>query len=68
MEYQLKELQESMNRCTCSCSITEIQLKTALNTIQSVNFTAVHYFKDGYVGKQPVTLKVYFAEYWSKEL
>ena len=32
-EYWLKELQESMDRC----DITEILLKTALNTIQSIN-------------------------------
>ena len=37
-EYCLKELQESMNRCTGHCYITEILLKTALKTIiQSVN-------------------------------
>ena len=36
-EYWLKELQESMDRCTGRCDITEILLKTALNTIQSIN-------------------------------
>ena len=36
-EYRLKELQESMDRCTDRCDITEMLLKTALNTIQSVN-------------------------------
>ena len=33
----LKELQESMGRCTGHRHITEILLKTALNTIQSIN-------------------------------
>ena len=33
----LKELQESMDRCTGHHHITEILLKTALNTIQSIN-------------------------------
>ena len=33
-EYWLKELQESMDRCYGSNDITEILLKTALNTIQ----------------------------------
>ena len=32
-----KELQESMDMCTGCCDITEILLKTALNTIQSIN-------------------------------
>ena len=36
-EYWLKELAESMNSCTCHCNITEIPLKTAFNTIQSIN-------------------------------
>ena len=36
-EYWLKELQESMDRCTGHHDITEIVLKTALNTIQSIN-------------------------------
>ena len=36
-EYWLKELQESMDRCTGRRDITEILLKTALNTIQSIN-------------------------------
>ena len=36
-EYWLKELQESMNRCTGRRDITEILLKTALNTIQSTD-------------------------------
>ena len=30
----LKEIQESMDRCTGHCDITEILLKTVLNTIQ----------------------------------
>ena len=33
-EYWLKELQESMDRCTGRCDITEILLKTASNLIQ----------------------------------
>ena len=37
IEYWLKELQESMDRCTGHCYISEILLKTALNTIQAVN-------------------------------
>ena len=36
-EYCLKELQESMDSCTGCRDITEIQLKTLLNTIQSIN-------------------------------
>ena len=36
-EYCLKELQESMDRCTGCRNITEILLKTVLNTIQSIN-------------------------------
>ena len=33
-EYWLKEVQESMDRCTGRCDITEILLKTTLNTMQ----------------------------------
>ena len=36
-EYWLKELQESMDSCTGRRDITEILLKTALNTIKSIN-------------------------------
>ena len=36
-KYWLKELQESMDRCTGRHDITEILLKTAFNTIQSTN-------------------------------
>ena len=36
-EYWLKEPKESMDRCTDCCNITEILLKVALNTIQSIN-------------------------------
>ena len=36
-EYCLKDLQENMDRCTGRRNITEILLKTALNTIQSIN-------------------------------
>ena len=36
-EYWLKELQESMDRCTGHHDITEILLKMALNTSQSIN-------------------------------
>ena len=35
-EYLLKELQESMDRCTGHLDISEILLKTALNTKQSL--------------------------------
>ena len=34
-EHWLKELKESMDRCTCHYDITEILLKTALKTKQS---------------------------------
>ena len=37
VEYWLKELQGSMDRCTNRRDITEIPLKTALDTIQSIN-------------------------------
>ena len=36
-EYWLKELQESMDRCTGHHDITEILLNTVFNTIQSIN-------------------------------
>ena len=36
-EYWLKELQESMDRCTGRCDITEIRLKMALGTILAIN-------------------------------
>ena len=36
-EYWLKDLRESMDRCTGRRDVTKIQLKTALNTIQSIN-------------------------------
>ena len=36
-EYWLKELQESMNGCTGRHDVTEILLKTAINTIESIN-------------------------------
>ena len=36
-EYWLKELQESMDRCTGRRDINEILLKTALNTTQPVD-------------------------------
>ena len=36
-EYWLKELQESIDKCTGCCDIFEILLKMALNTIQSIN-------------------------------
>ena len=35
--YWLKELQESMDRCTGRRAVTEILLKTTLNAIQSIN-------------------------------
>ena len=37
VEYWLKELQESMDRCTGRRDITETLLKTAQNTIRSIN-------------------------------
>ena len=37
MEYWLKVLQESMDSCIGRSDITEILLKTALNTIKSIN-------------------------------
>ena len=40
-EYWLKELQESKDKCTGRLDITEILLKTALNTIQSINQLAL---------------------------
>ena len=36
-EHWLKELQKSMDMCTKCCNITEIMLKTELNTTQSSN-------------------------------
>ena len=36
-EYWLKELQESMNRCSGRYDITKILLKTALHTIQLIH-------------------------------
>ena len=36
-EYWLKELQESVDRCTDRHDITEILFKTTLNTRQSIN-------------------------------
>ena len=36
VEYWLKELQESMDRCTGCHDITEILLETALSIIQSI--------------------------------
>ena len=37
VEYRLKEPQESMDKCTGHRDIALILLKTALNTIQSIN-------------------------------
>ena len=37
VEYWLMELQESMDRCTGCSDITEIMLKTTLNTMQLIN-------------------------------
>ena len=36
VEYWYEEFQESMNRCTGCCNITELLLKRALNTIKSI--------------------------------
>ena len=43
-EYWLKELQESMDRCTGHRDMTEILLKMALNTIQSIFFFVSFFF------------------------
>ena len=42
----LKELEESMDRCTGCSNITEILLKRMLNTIQSINKTKLKAFAD----------------------
>ena len=42
-EYWLKEIQESMDRCTDCRDITEILLKTALNTIQLIIQSTVEF-------------------------
>ena len=44
-EYWLKELQESMDGCTGRRDITEILLKTALNTTQSIDQQSVFFFE-----------------------
>ena len=44
-EHWLKKLQESVDRCTDRGDITEILLKTVLNTIQSINFSSDSGFK-----------------------
>ena len=44
-EYWLKELQESMDRCTGHSDITEVLLKMALNTIQSIIVHKLHSLK-----------------------
>ena len=50
-DYWLKELQESMDRYTGHRDITEVLLKTALNTIQSIN-------------QSQVLGTVFFPSYW----
>ena len=40
-EYLLKDFQENRNRCTGRRDITEIQLITAFNTIQSFNIIKI---------------------------
>ena len=37
VEYRLKQLKESMDRCTGHCDVTKILLKTVLNIIKSIN-------------------------------
>ena len=37
VEYWLKDLQESKDRCTGLCDVTEVLFKTALNIIQSIH-------------------------------
>ena len=44
-EYCLKEFQESMDRLTGLHDVTEIMLKTALNTTQSINQCKVNYYQ-----------------------
>ena len=48
-EYWLKELQESMHMCTGRRDITEILLKTALNSLKSINQSMQGSFKPGNV-------------------
>ena len=43
--YWLKELWENMDRCTGCRDITEILLKTVLNTIQSINLVLQKFLK-----------------------
>ena len=50
-EYWLKELQESMDRCSGGCDITEILLKTPLNTIRSIYLNTDHRLIDCIMGK-----------------
>ena len=48
-----------------------LAVKVALNpntTNQKFSLSTVCCFDSGYVGKQPVAWKEYFAEYWLKEL
>ena len=43
-KYWLKELQESMDKCTCHQGKTEIPLKMALKTMQSIDDQAGSFF------------------------
>ena len=65
-EYLLKELQESMDRWTGRRDITELLLKTVLNTInRSINCN--HKFIELVLSSnRPVAWKEYCAEYWLK--
>ena len=44
-----KQVQESMDRCTCHRYITEMILKMALNTVQSTNLPFSMAFADVYL-------------------
>ena len=50
-EYWLKELLESMDRCTGRRDVTEILLKTAINTLQYLFFPFSIIFLKGFTSK-----------------
>ena len=49
VEHWLKELQGSMDRCTNRRVISKIPLKTALDTIQSINKSIICFFSHFYL-------------------
>ena len=53
------KLQESMDRCTGRRDITEILLKTSLNTIQSINQSIVFSSDNLAIMKAPVHLHAF---------